>query len=138
MGRYSQYSNRLRHVRRQLERAEDQSGLGVAKEWAQGMVQVMAESNPQGTIYWYPGIGWTRASAPGQPPAIQTGGYNRSITFQKEGPHTYIAGSPEVLGLWLEKGTSHMEPRPHVFEGYQRNKHKIVKRILDEWGKVGE
>jgi hypothetical protein len=136
MGRYSEFSSNIKTLSRSLKKAQDESASGAAESWAQGMVQVMAESNPGGLIYWYPGLGWTRASAPGQPPAIQTGEYARSLKHQKVRDGEYEAGSPEWLGQWLEKGTDDMAPRPHVFRAYQRNKRDISRALYESWEKL--
>jgi hypothetical protein len=137
MPRFSEFTSNINGVTRAISKARDEAGEGAAKEWARGMVQVMEDSSPQGLLYWYPGLGWTRASAPGQAPAIQTGGYARSITTRKEAEGVYSAGSPEMLGLWLEKGTSRMQPRPHVFRGYHRNKKTISGALYKSWEKLG-
>jgi hypothetical protein len=134
---YATFESSLKKVTKQIRDAADTSAQEAAKEWAEGMVRIMEESTPQGLLYWYPGRGWTRASAPGQPPAIQSGNYARSITVRKDGEGIYSAGSPEMLGLWLEKGTSKMAPRPHIWRGYQRNKASVVKALYESWEKLG-
>ena len=103
----------------------------VAEIWAQGIVQVMAESEERGEKYYYPGLGWTRASLPGRPPAIQTGEYARSIQVRRVGrtdPH-WAVGTDQEKGEWLEKGTENMAPRPHFREGFERNKAEITREM---------
>lgn len=108
----------------------DTKGKRVAEIWAQGIVQSMAESEERGERYYYPGLGWTRASLPGRPPAIQTGEYARSIQVKRvgRGPR-WAVGSPLERSIWLELGTENMAPRPHFMSGYRRNRAEIEREM---------
>lgn len=58
-----------------------------------------------------------RASAPGQPPAPDTGRYRSSWTFQvgedSDGPYVDV-GTNDKRGPWFEFGTRRMQARPHA------------------------
>lgn len=58
----------------------------------------------------------TRASAPGDPPAPDTGSYRRSWGFGFVRPGVIRMGTPDVRGLPLEFGTKdgRIKPRPHA------------------------
>ena len=90
------------------------------------------------------------ASAPGHPPAVDTGRYWSSISSNwsgsgmargKVGPQaesndgigqptkkmTGVVGSNVIYGPYLELGTSKMKPRPHLRVALHRNEKKIAK-----------
>jgi hypothetical protein len=52
------------------------------------------------------------ASAPGEPPAIDTGNLANSISHQMVGSHTGEVSVGAEYGLVLELGGARMEPRP--------------------------
>lgn len=58
-----------------------------------------------------------RASAPGQPPAVDTGRLRASYTWRTgedvQGPYVEIGTNVEYAP-WLEYGTVKMRPRPHL------------------------
>ncbi len=54
-----------------------------------------------------------RASAPGDPPAPDTGQYRNSWSYAT-GPGYVEIGTPQERGPALEFGSSTIEPRPHV------------------------
>lgn len=58
-----------------------------------------------------------RASAPGRPPAVDTGKYRASWNYQvgedSQGPYVDI-GTNDKRGPWFEYGTRRMKPRPHA------------------------
>lgn len=58
-----------------------------------------------------------RASAPGDPPAVDLGHYRASWSWvvRKAGAGwELLVGTPSKLGPWLEYGTSRMAARPHL------------------------
>jgi hypothetical protein len=62
-----------------------------------------------------------RASAPGQPPAVDTGSYRRSWQSRfEDGGLVGIAGTGDERGDWLEHGTTRMAPRPHLEAAVER------------------
>lgn len=105
----------------------------AAESWLRGINQVMAETARSGRRYYYRGLGWTRASLPGRPPAIQTGEYARSLQVRRiaNGP-AFAVGTKDIVGWFLEKGTENMAPRPHFMEGYHRHQSAIKKAMGQE------
>ncbi len=53
-------------------------------------------------------------SKPGEFPRLETGHLRRSIFSIMEDDHTVAVGSPLDYALYLELGTSRMEPRPYL------------------------
>lgn len=53
-----------------------------------------------------------QASAPGQPPAPDTGALMQSVYHEMDGPLSAVAGSRLVYSQYLEFGTSRMAARP--------------------------
>jgi hypothetical protein len=76
-----------------------------------------------------------RASAPGQPPAVDTGRYRQSwwVDHRREGPDTWSVevGTKDRRGPWLEYGTRHMAPRPHLRPAVLGALRDIVRMIAD-------
>ena len=55
-----------------------------------------------------------RASAPGEPPAPDTGTARRSVGWVRKGPLSWRFGSGSVVLLWMERGTRFIEKRPWI------------------------
>lgn len=55
-------------------------------------------------------------SNPGETPAVQTGQYRATFDYATTpGLSGFLRiGTPDKRGPWLEKGTTHMAPRPHL------------------------
>lgn len=72
-----------------------------------------------GRIYKRRGIAH-QASAPGEPPAPDTGKYRATIGQQLETDSQGLIekiGTDDKRGPWLELGTRKMAPRPHLVPG---------------------
>lgn len=54
------------------------------------------------------------ASAPGQPPAVDTGRLRQSIRVQKVGPGHYRVGTDVQYAIFLEFGTRRIAARPFL------------------------
>ena len=70
-----------------------------------------------------------QASAPGRPPAPDTGHYKQSIdwTIERRGSlFVGIVGTNVEYGKWLEEGTKHMKKRPHFIPALRRQRSRIV------------
>jgi hypothetical protein len=140
VGRFVTLTKNGERVSRKIRAGLDAKAETAAREWAQGIVQVMAETERGGTRYYYPGLGWTRASIPGRPPAIQSGDYARSIRAVRLLSGRWVVGSSLMVGRWslselLQRGTENMRPRPHFEEGYRRNRARITREMGAEIGK---
>lgn len=66
-----------------------------------------------------------RASAPGEPPARPTGDLATSFTYVATSETRYLVGSELKYGLYLEKGTKHMRPRPYFRRTYDEQRQRI-------------
>lgn len=91
-------------------------GVAETTVEAHGMVVEAVSRAGSGRVYTRRGVSH-RASAPGEPPAVDTGSYRASIHFDLPAG---VGPVPEgrVLtndrrGPWLEYGTRTMAPRPH-------------------------
>lgn len=70
------------------------------------------------------------ASAPGSPPAIDTGKLVGSVTHKISADGLDAAiGTNTAYGAHLEFGTKKMAARPWLFPAFERNRKGIVKRI---------
>lgn len=68
-----------------------------------------------------------QASAPGEPPAIDTGELVQSITFQvKDNGTVGEVGSDKKHGLYMEYGTSKILPRPWLKPAFENSRDKII------------
>jgi hypothetical protein len=73
-------------------------------------------------------LGFYKASAPGQPPAVQTGNLRRSWQFASQigsgapgsNRYTIRVGSAVRYAAWLEEGTTRMRARPYVLPSVEK------------------
>lgn len=75
------------------------------------------------------------ASAPGDPPAVDTGRYRASWTYFVQrtlGAPVLFIGTPSVIGGYLEFGTRRMAPRPHLRPVVARFATRIPRIVRDE------
>lgn len=80
--------------------------------------------------------GTHQASLPGSPPALDTGGYRKSIRVKSAAltgtePKVVIE-STSNFGLMLEYGTRRMRPRPHFRPVLKREAKKLVDKFADD------
>lgn len=54
------------------------------------------------------------ASAPGYPPAVDTGALRASMHWKRVGKHKWRIQDGVECGIWLELGTTRIEPRPFL------------------------
>lgn len=64
-------------------------------------------------------------SAPGEPPGVDTGALQRSITVQQVGHLRYVVAVGTEYAAYLEYGTSNMAARPFLLPAFKT----IVKGI---------
>jgi HK97 gp10 family phage protein len=67
-----------------------------------------------------------RASAPGQPPATDTGILASSIESKRDGLSA-IVWTEKVYGKYLEFGTRDIEPRPWLTPAVEQNRERFIK-----------
>lgn len=73
-----------------------------------------------------------RASAPGQPPAVDTGKYRASWwwrTGSEAGVDYVEIGTNDKRGPWLEHGTTRMSPRPHVRRTANEMRNEVTRLV---------
>lgn len=92
-----------------------------------------------GAYYKYKGRK-KQASAPGEPPANRSGFLRRSVGFVVESQNRMVVGAEAPYGVWLDKGTRRMKPRPFVSStalGESKEVLVIMRKTLDEEMKRG-
>lgn len=92
--------------------------------------QVVADIGKAGTgrTYYRKGHGAHTASAPGDPPAPDSGSYRNTFTFAVKpmpGRGEVSVYTPDKRGPWLEFGTRKIAPRPHLRPATEKIKDKI-------------
>jgi hypothetical protein len=73
-------------------------------------------------------------SRPGEPPRLEFGDYQDSVshTSSVEGDIIHAtAGTNMTRGIWLEKGTSRMKPRPHASKLAEEFGGEVVTRVAE-------
>jgi hypothetical protein len=138
--RYISYEDRHRtYLYGKLDRFTNKAAHILRDE----IVQTMENAAPSGKIYASrTGEGTHQASAPGEPPAIDTGEYVRSWKVGKA-VHRRTRRSAVVfsdlrvgkrgwlLALLLEHGTTTMLPRPHIrvaLDNVRRELRELLKK----------
>lgn len=105
-------------------------------------INSMRRSTPGGHLYRIKGKRKKaiehRASAPGQPPAVQSGRLWNSITVAAMDSGLSAEVGPTVnYGAYLEKGTKNMDPRPFMQPAFDRNIGGLQESIRDAIRKAG-
>jgi phage gpG-like protein len=74
-----------------------------------------------------------QASAPGQPPATDSGNLANSITFEKEpgSRPIYSVGTDEAYGAYLEFGTMRIAERPWLRPAVRAAVKGLARRVAD-------
>lgn len=75
-----------------------------------------------------------QASAPGDPPAVDTGTGRRSIGWARKGKLEWILGAGTLVMLWMERGTRLVLPRPWIHASLRRAKRKMREAIRRRLG----
>ena len=98
--------------------------IARAAMMVQGRIVDSIQRDPKtGAVY-----GNHQASAPGQPPATDTGQLVRSITMSVEGTDGEVVGvirASAPYAAMLEFGTSNIAPRPYMQPGLESQRRKI-------------
>jgi hypothetical protein len=104
----------------------------VGVELRNAVVRILSTPGT-GRVYRRRGV-LHRASAPGAPPAVDTGKYRSSWTYavgeDVQGPYVDI-GTNDIRGPMFEYGTRRMRPRPHARVAANEVRSKITQAIRD-------
>lgn len=76
------------------------------------------------------------ASAPGEPPAVQTGQLRNSIDTNVYSEGRSVkgeVGTKLMKGLWLEKGTSKIKPRPWLEPSFDKSLERVREILSRRW-----
>jgi hypothetical protein len=119
-------------VKGQLALGSEKALLAATVTWHKGVVKILTGAR-SGRIYQIPGTkkDYT-ASAPGEAPAVRLGDLRTSYRFVIK-KYEGLIGSPLAYALDLEKGTSHMAPRPHLTAAYLKNRREIQSQLSKDW-----
>lgn len=112
------------------------AGLGAEAALARVGVELTSQirqtlSQPGSGVVYKRGSGSHRASAPGEPPAVDTGRLRASYDWRTgRDPRPYVeVGSSVVYAPFLEFGTSRMQARPHFRPSIDAYRGKVTERI---------
>ena len=102
----------------EYKRRAQAAGDEAASEWQAAAIETLSQ----------PGHGRTykrgeivhRASAPGEPPAPDTGTARRAVGWIRAGALRWRFGTGSIVLLWLERGTRFILPRPWIFPSLRR------------------
>jgi len=114
-----------RQIAMEMDKRLGAAALAVAQEARESMMRPKHGRMPPNGARLYSGRasgggkpqfripGWgTRRSAPGEPPAVQTGRLYRSITTERPKLLVRLVGTNVNYGRHLEEGTERILPRP--------------------------
>lgn len=120
---------------RRMAQKETFQAVFAASLHMQGKIQETLAGQRSGRPYRVPGTKVTyTASAPGEAPAVRLGDLRRSINYKIEQEADEVIGrigSELDYGLYLERGTLNIAPRPWLAPTFDRETDN-VKRILSE------
>jgi hypothetical protein len=89
----------------------------------------------RGRVYTHKGYRH-QASAPGDPPALETGELSQSVGLTSHGDRGSV-GTPLPKGLWLERGTRYIAPRPFVARSFRANRQHLMSILTQRWDAAG-
>lgn len=119
-----------------LESVATQRMYAAAQEVRNETLRTLS-GNRTGRTYRVPGTQVTyTASAPGEAPAVQTGQLRNSVRDRvySEGKSVKGEVGTELMkGLWLEKGTSKMAPRPWLERSFDNSLERVKEILSRRW-----
>lgn len=113
----------MKRLRQQSPARHSQLLRGAATEMV-GDIKLSFGTGPAGRTYQRGGVSHV-ASAPGHPPASDTGTLEGSMTWVEERPGYVVIHDQTDYGIHQEWGTETIEPRPFVapvFEAWRSRK----------------
>lgn len=115
-------------IEKEVKKALDATGLKLRGD----VIKAISRSPATGKTYRkYSPNRTHRASAPGEPPASDTGRLANSIVFKDEGRLAVSVGSDVVYASYLEFGTSRMAPRPAWTPAVENERKAFQQRISE-------
>ena len=119
-----------------LESVATQRMYAAAQEVRNETLRTLS-GNRTGRTYRVPGTQVTyTASAPGEPPAVQTGQLRNSVrdnVYKREKSVVGEVGTELMKGLWLEKGTRKMAPRPWLEPSFDKSLERVKEILSRRW-----
>lgn len=123
--------NHVNAAIREIETATSAMTESAARGTERRAVSLIRALPKSGRVYARPDAGRDRlgrfarvgsvvhvASAPGQAPAHDTGALERSIHARHEGEDRWVVAVDSPIGVYLERGTRHIAPRPYMRPAY--------------------
>lgn len=118
-------------------RDEALARVTMASEHLRTKILEKLSGSRSGRVYRVPGTGRSYvASAPGEAPAVRLGGLRRSVRAKVERRRGEVLGEVGTdldYGLFLERGTRRMAPRPWLGKTYEEEKEALEEIIGDKW-----
>ncbi len=114
-------------AQREVGKEVNAAGIAIRTD----IQKAMHRSTPTGKVYTKPSGIKHRASAPNEPPAVDTGRLVNSITFRSTGPLSAEVFSDVEYGPMLEFGTMRIIQRPAWVPAVERIQPKFIARVID-------
>lgn len=116
---FEELQDRINDVMLNTERSLEATSNFIAQSTAQRAKNLIQRSSPAGDIHFRENPDrYVRASAPGQPPAIDLGNLIRSISFKKYQTGAAYAYAGAYYAEDLEFGTDKIAPRPFMLPAF--------------------
>lgn len=113
-----------------IERAVDVAVQDFASDIDAAVKTAIQRGPKTGRVYRRRGI-VHQASAPGQPPATDTGFLVNSIYVERDGPARMTVGSRLAYAAYLEFGTQRMAPRPAWIPAVEKARPEFEAQLRD-------
>lgn len=122
----------MRALQTAAAEVRDAASLAVMEAAAEGeaLVKLKMQQGPHTGAIYKRGQLLHQASAPGQPPAPDTGALMGGVYHEREAELTATFGSRMAYAAYLEFGTRHMAPRP-VWVPVAEELQKVFPRRLE-------
>lgn len=129
-----EFSNNFGKVKKEINNALVRK-IERATIHLQGEVKKTLSGQRSGKHYRVPNTSKVyQASKAGEAPAVRTGDLRNSYKYKLRRTNVEVlgaVGSDLKKAVYLENGTSKMEPRPHFLVTYEKQR-KAIKNILSE------
>jgi hypothetical protein len=109
------------------------NGEAVAQDVKAAMAAALIAGSVELTAQMKDNIDGPSPSKPGAFPGLDTGALTSSVNFTPDlAALKSKVGTHYKYGRWLEYGTSKMLPRPWVLRSYEKAKHIIRRKMMEE------